>query len=567
MALEIIKRDSAGYPTNEPAQKESIVFNRIRVSTSLFLLLMVFCLLQLGSTGLSFMSIRSDNNNFSNVQIVNDQREALNQSWVALLQARNTLNRAGTRAALKVPQEKVNELMTGTRSSLQKADLYFNQFLAIPRVTKEGIELTETTKVSYENLRTTLRELIALLEKGDLQGFMDQPTQKVQDLFEVQTQAYTQHVDDVLAKSATENKNSYTLSMLMVVGAVAMLIIVILCSLYWLRKMLIGPLNTMRAHFDRIAEGDLSAEIHVFGRNELSQLFGSLQKMQQSLAKTVLTVRQGSDAIYNGLQEIASGNNDLSSRTEQQAASLEETAASMEQLTATVKQNADNARQAARLAKEASGTATSGGEIVGNVVRTMHEIATSSQKIGDITSVIDGIAFQTNILALNAAVEAARAGEQGRGFAVVAGEVRNLAQRSAQEAKEIKGLIDDSVSRVKQGSALVENAGNTMDEVVRSVARVTDIMGEISSASDEQSRGIEQVALAVTQMDQVTQQNAALVEEAASATQAVEEQANALTRSVAAFHLVSAPAARVVDDPIANSEQSLPKDKDVWQPI
>ena len=540
------------------------MFNRIRVSTSLFVLLMVFCLLQLGSTGLSFMSIRSDNNNFSNVQIVNDQREALNQSWVALLQARNTLNRAGTRAALKVPQEKVNELMAGTRSSLQKADLYFNQFLAIPRVTKEGIELTETTKVSYENLRTTLRELIALLEKGDLQGFMDQPTQKVQDLFEVQTQAYAQHVDDVLTKSATENKNSYTLSMLMVVGAVAMLIVVILGSLYWLRKMLISPLNTMRAHFDRIAAGDLSAEIHVFGRNELSQLFGSLQKMQQSLVKTVLTVRQGSDAIYSGLQEIASGNNDLSSRTEQQAASLEETAASMEQLTATVKQNADNARQAARLAKEASGTATTGGEIVGNVVRTMHEIATSSQKIGDITSVIDGIAFQTNILALN---EAARAGEQGRGFAVVAGEVRNLAQRSAQAAKEIKGLIDDSVSRVKQGSVLVENAGSTMDEVVRSVARVTDIMGEISSASDEQSRGIEQVALAVTQMDQVTQQNAALVEEAASATQAVEEQANALTRSVAAFHLVSAPAARAVDNPIASSEQSLPKDKDVWQPI
>ncbi|MEG2469612.1 MAG: methyl-accepting chemotaxis protein, partial [Comamonas sp.] len=209
----------------------------------------------------------------------------------------------------------------------------------------------------------------------------------------------------------------------------------------------------------------LSGEIKVFGRNELSLLFASLQQMQQSLAKTVLTVRQGSDAIYNGLQEIASGNNDLSSRTEQQAASLEETAASMEQLTA------------ARLAKEASGTATSGGEIVGNVVRTMHEIASSSQKIGDITSVIDGIAFQTNILALNAAVEAARAGEQGRGFAVVAGEVRNLAQRSAQAAKEIKGLIDDSVNRVKQGSALVENAGNTMEEVVRSVARVTDIMG------------------------------------------------------------------------------------------
>ncbi|CNB18653.1 methyl-accepting chemotaxis protein [Yersinia ruckeri] len=209
----------------------------------------------------------------------------------------------------------------------------------------------------------------------------------------------------------------------------------------------------------------------------------------------------------------------------------------MEQLTATVKQNADNARQATLLAQEASATAAKGGMLAGDVVNTMHEIAASSHKIGAITSVIDGIAFQTNILALNAAVEAARAGEQGRGFAVVAGEVRNLAQRSAQAAKEIKGLIDESVGRVRQGSTLVESSGTTMEEIVRSVTRVTDIMGEIASASDEQSRGIEQVSLAVTQMDQVTQQNAALVEEAASAANALEEQAGYLSHAVSAFHL------------------------------
>ncbi|EIM3526688.1 TPA: methyl-accepting chemotaxis protein, partial [Serratia marcescens] len=208
-----------------------------------------------------------------------------------------------------------------------------------------------------------------------------------------------------------------------------------------------------------------------------------------------------------------------------------------EQLTATVKQNADNARQASQLARDASATAAKGGELAGDVVTTMHDIANSSQKIGAITSVIDGIAFQTNILALNAAVEAARAGEQGRGFAVVAGEVRNLASRSAQAAKEIKVLIDESVSRVKHGSVLVENSGATMQDIVRSVTRVTDIMGEIASASDEQSRGIEQVTQAVTQMDQVTQQNAALVEESASAATALEEQAITLADAVAVFRL------------------------------
>ncbi|MFD1802270.1 methyl-accepting chemotaxis protein, partial [Mixta tenebrionis] len=251
--------------------------------------------------------------------------------------------------------------------------------------------------------------------------------------------------------------------------------------------------------------------------------------------RTVSDVRDGSDAIYTGASEITAGSNDLSSRTEQQAASLEQTAASMEQLTATVKQNAENARQASQLALSASETAQQGGKVVEGVVKTMSDIAGSSKKIADIISVIDGIAFQTNILALNAAVEAARAGEQGRGFAVVAGEVRNLASRSAQAAKEIKSLIEDSVARVDTGSALVGTAGETMSDIVSAVTRVTDIMGEIASASDEQSRGIDQVGLAVTEMDRVTQQNAALVEESAAAAAALEEQASRLSQAVSVF--------------------------------
>ncbi|HGE8452846.1 TPA: methyl-accepting chemotaxis protein [Serratia marcescens] len=513
------------------------MFNRIRISTSLFLLLMTFCVLQLASSGLSYSAFRSDNHNLDIITLGSQQRDSLSLSWVSLLQARNTLNRAGTRAALKLPQEQVNELMSSARSSLQKADLYFNQFMAVERSSEQQSQQTATTKASYERLRGALRELIGFLEKGELQAFMDQPTQKTQDLFEADFVQYLQLVNGDISEARDANQFSFTLTGLMLAGAVLMLIVVTGSAMWWLRTMLVQPLNQIRSHFERIAAGDLATPIQVYGRNEISMLFASLQRTQQSLIGTVGAVRDGAESILIGLQEIAEGNNDLSSRTEQQAASLEETAASMEQLTATVKQNADNARQASQLARDASATAAKGGELAGDVVTTMHDIANSSQKIGAITSVIDGIAFQTNILALNAAVEAARAGEQGRGFAVVAGEVRNLASRSAQAAKEIKVLIDESVSRVKHGSVLVENSGATMQDIVRSVTRVTDIMGEIASASDEQSRGIEQVTQAVTQMDQVTQQNAALVEESASAATALEEQAITLADAVAVFRL------------------------------
>ncbi|MET3444665.1 methyl-accepting chemotaxis protein [Variovorax paradoxus] len=313
-----------------------------------------------------------------------------------------------------------------------------------------------------------------------------------------------------------------------------------------LLKQLGGEPAEATAIAHRIADGDLAVRIDL-KRGDQASLLHAIQGMRDSLAKVVGEVRTGTDAIATASGQIAAGNQDLSSRTEEQASSLEQTAASMEELTSTVKQNADNARQANQLALSASEVAVRGGGVVNQVVDTMGSINASSKKIVDIIGVIDGIAFQTNILALNAAVEAARAGEQGRGFAVVASEVRSLAQRSGAAAKEIKGLIDDSVGKVEAGSRQVTEAGRTMDEIVDSVKRVTDIMGEITAASQEQSTGIEQVNQAIAQMDQVTQQNAALVEEAAAAAQSMQEQAASLVSSVSVFKLEggSAPATSV----------------------
>ena len=314
-------------------------------------------------------------------------------------------------------------------------------------------------------------------------------------------------------------------------------VIVAACMAFLLIRMIARPLHDAVRVARSVAAGDLTQKIDVKTKNETGQLLQALKDMNESLARTVSAVRHGTETINVASAEIATGNADLSSRTESQAGSLEETASSMEELTSTVKQNADNARQANQLVLTASEVAVRGGDVVGQVVDTMGSINASSKKIVDIISVIDGIAFQTNILALNAAVEAARAGEQGRGFAVVAGEVRSLAQRSAGAAKEIKELIGDSVAKVDAGSKLVDQAGTTMEEIVSSVRRVADIMNEITAASEEQSSGIEQINQAITQMDEITQQNAALVEEAAAAAQSLQDQAGELSQAVSIFRL------------------------------
>jgi len=322
--------------------------------------------------------------------------------------------------------------------------------------------------------------------------------------------------------------------------AIAGLAAVVGAAIAWgLMRSITRPIARAVDVASAVAAGDLTHHIESRGSDEAAQLLHALGRMQQGLVQVVSRVRQGSEGVASASTQIAQGNQDLSGRTETQASSLEETAASMEELSSTVKQNADNARQANQLAQSASSVAEQGGQVVAQVVQTMRGINDASRKIADIIGVIDGIAFQTNILALNAAVEAARAGEQGRGFAVVAGEVRSLAQRSAEAAKEIKQLIGDSVERVEQGSSLVDQAGSTMEEVVGAIRRVTDIMGEISAASGEQSQGVSQVGEAVQQMDQVTQQNAALVEQMAAAASSLNHQAQDLVQAVGVFKLAA----------------------------
>ena len=334
-------------------------------------------------------------------------------------------------------------------------------------------------------------------------------------------------------------KSEFLANLLRIGIAVVLLLIVVAWLSYNISNSMLRGMGKAEEVLGKIAQGDLSSQINIKGKDEIGRLLLSVMHMQQQFGNVVASVRQGAEGVSSASSEIAQGNHDLSARTESQASALQQTAASMEQLNSTVRQNADNARQANQLAQSASHVASQGGEVVADVVRTMREINDSSSRIADIIGVIDSIAFQTNILALNAAVEAARAGEQGRGFAVVASEVRALAQRSGDAAHEIKNLIDASVQRVESGSALVDKAGQTMTEVVSAIQRVTDIVAEISAASVEQSAGVNEVGQAVSQMDQTTQQNAALVEQMSAAASSLSLQAQDLLKAVSVFKLQS----------------------------
>ncbi|RZM85574.1 MULTISPECIES: methyl-accepting chemotaxis protein [unclassified Escherichia] len=385
-----------------------------------------------------------------------------------------------------------------------------------------------------------LQPMLKYAKNGMFEAIINHESEQVRTLDNAYNQQLSKAIEirSARANQLAEQAHQRTrLGGMFMIGAFLLALVMTLITFMVLRRIVIRPLQHAAQRIEKIASGDLTLVDEPTGRSEIGRLSRHLQQMQHSLALTVGAVRQGAEVIYRGTSEISVGNADLSSRTEEQAAAIEQTAASMEQLTATVKQNSDNAHHASKLAQEASSKASDGGQTVSGVVRTMGNISSSSKKISEITAVINSIAFQTNILALNAAVEAARAGEQGRGFAVVASEVRTLASRSAQAAKEIEGLISESVRLIGQGADEVATAGKTMSAIVDAVASVTHIMQEIAAASDEQSRGITQVSQAISEMDKVTQQNASLVEEASAAAVSLEEQAARLTEAVDVFRL------------------------------
>jgi methyl-accepting chemotaxis protein-3 (ribose and galactose sensor receptor) len=436
-----------------------------------------------------------------------------------------------------------------TETRIAQAREGFNIYRERKVKTPADIALDEPLNASFNAyIDKGLKPMLESARQGSFEGIVAQETdvtRKLDDAYNAVLLKAIKIRTDRAAAINTEAEHQSRIGFIAMAVAFGAALVLVLLTFVFLRRVIITPLRQSVDRIERIAQGDLTAPEQAYGRSEIGSLLHNLQLMQASLVRTVGTVREGAVAIYQGSSEISAGNTDLSSRTEEQASALEQTAASMEQLTATVKQNAENAHHASQLAADASGKARSGGDLVSGVVQTMNNISGSSKKIAEITNVINSIAFQTNILALNAAVEAARAGEQGRGFAVVASEVRNLAQRSAQAAKEIETLIAESVGLITNGSRQVGEAGNTMGEIVEAVRRVTDIMAEIAAASDEQSRGIQQVSLAVTEMDNVTQQNASLVEEASSAAASLEDQAGRLTQAVAVFRLNDTPVAQV----------------------
>ena len=430
----------------------------------------------------------------------------------------------------------IDKQIADQRAKLAEMRKTYEKLISSP----EEKKLYEDFAATWNNYVQVNEKALALSRSNDSAGAAAMMSKDSRPIYlalkeQLDTLIKMNHQGAEAARAASEHTYATARNTLLIVAALA--IALAIAAALWLIRSITAPLSRAVEVADQVAAGDLTARIDITSTDETGQLLGALQRMQQSLVRTVSVVRQNSESVASASAQIASGNNDLSARTEQQASALEETAASMEELGSTVRQNADNARTANQLAMSASTVATQGGDVVAEVVETMKGINASSNKIADIISVIDGIAFQTNILALNAAVEAARAGEQGRGFAVVAGEVRSLAQRSAEAAKEIKSLITASVERVEQGTLLVDKAGATMTEVVTAIRRVTDIMGEISAASSEQSAGVGQVGEAVTQMDQATQQNAALVEEMAAAASSLNSQAGELVNAVAVFKL------------------------------
>ncbi|UDJ83636.1 methyl-accepting chemotaxis protein [Kosakonia oryzae] len=551
------------------------MFKELKISTGISIVLgvIVVCIIFVSSYGLSNALTAADN--FDATVVANKKIDTLND---ALINVNSTVARVNAMMlAVMLQQEIKQEDLVAIDATLADAQKKVSIFGNTPFDDETEKKIGHDIQQSFEAvIATTVNKKGFITNPGNYHGnLLAESRQRI--ALQDHVSRYVEYANRLL-KQYGETSHGHIQKM--TIFTVIALVVALLCaflSRQWLKRTLFRRLEQVKQSFQLIATGNLSEAIDIGAKNEIGEMLIEVEKMRLSLTDTVYGIRNGVKHIYGNAQEIANSNNDLSSRTEEQASALQQTAASMEELKITVRQNADNAHNAKQLAESASSSAQSGGEVMGNLERIMEEITVNSRQIADINSVIDSIANQTNILALNAAVEAARAGEQGRGFAVVAGEVRNLAKRSADAAKEIRQLINTCVANMNTGSQEVQLAGTSMQEIVKSVIQVTDIMAEIASASEEQSTGINQIAQAVNEMDLVTQQNATMVEQAAGTATNVEQHARNLDQIVAEFtvneHHVSAVARernkveipRVVNSPVIREFTPAQKTEGEWE--
>ncbi|MBH3264191.1 Tar ligand binding domain-containing protein [Serratia marcescens] len=519
------------------------MLKNMKIATWLMMMLLLLGLMPMGTGAIAFYFMQQNGHSIDRMSTFSDEEAALNRSWRALLQTQTLIDNMAFERWAQTSRADIQQGIDEARGELRSADVAFNLFWETPGLTVSRPDLGEAMKKVYLAQQAVLKQELTLLADTPQTALIERLHAMAAEKRQVRQRLDNQFADYMRATVAAhrlaveEAEQTQKVFARLLSGTLAAILLLLVAVQRDFHRRLILPLRQIAEHLQKVGRGDLRSEIAVRNNNEIGMLFASLRTMQQELSATVQQVRDGVESINHGTHEIAVGNADLSSRTEEQASALTETAASMEQITATVRQNADNATQAAGMVNQTAGIARNGETLMASAIDKMRAINDSARQVGDITSVIDGIAFQTNILALNAAVEAARAGEQGRGFAVVAGEVRNLAQRCATSAKEISGLVDGVTGDIAAGVRLVEQAGETMNAIVGSVNQVTSLMDNISYASEEQSKGVEQVGVAVTQMDQVTQQNAALVEEVATTAVGVEEQAALLAQAVAVFKL------------------------------